>query len=188
MLVSDTHKFIFVHNPKTAGVAIAEALKPWEGQTLTPDPRVRRGKTKHLTVAQIKECMDTRGYFIFGFVRDPWDRFASLFDYLKRTGRTGCKTVNELALELTGGNEWLAARHSVKAQHTFFDESVAIGRYETLHADFARFMQRVGIDPPSIPFKNQGGHLSNREYNATGHDLILTRYYADVIQYGYHMK
>lgn len=101
MILSRGRRYIFVHIPKTGGTALALAL---EGRAMaddiligdTPKAVKRRGglkvvKTagrllKHSTLADIeglvgREEMDD--FLIFTLVRNPWDRMASYYHWLK---------------------------------------------------------------------------------------------------------
>lgn len=77
MIVSDAAKMCFVHIPKTAGSTVAHAL----GE-LWPDARQVGGKhdgVRSPAFGQVPE-----GYFVFGFVRDPFARCRSWWTMLRR--------------------------------------------------------------------------------------------------------
>lgn len=73
--INHEHKFIFIHIPKTAGTSVAKSLgfqKP----------------TAHITAEKIKVVLNAekfQSYFKFCFVRNPWDRFLSLYNYARQT-------------------------------------------------------------------------------------------------------
>ena len=66
MNVSRTHQCVFFHVPRTGGSSI-EALNWWDEWT------------GHFPAA--RELADRPTYFSFAFVRNPWDRFVSLYHY-----------------------------------------------------------------------------------------------------------
>ncbi|MDH3638038.1 MAG: sulfotransferase family protein [Gammaproteobacteria bacterium] len=97
MLISDSHRFIFVHIPRTGGTSVKNALNPfsvkcayarWE-KWLTRFGLVRdyhhfRFRT-HCTLMDIQrhvpqEIFDT--YFKFTVVRHPWSRLKSEYRFL----------------------------------------------------------------------------------------------------------
>ena len=69
-------KFIFIHIPKTAGMAIGASV----GKS---NPAHFEGKeiAKRLASKSRNDSIDN--YFKFTFVRNPWDRFLSLYFYCK---------------------------------------------------------------------------------------------------------
>jgi len=63
--------FIFIHIPKNAGTSVSNALGIL--------------KSKHQFAKQYKDLLGWRYsfYFTFCFVRNPWDRFLSLYNYAR---------------------------------------------------------------------------------------------------------
>lgn len=76
-MVSNKHKFIFVHIPKTAGVTISSILDDY----CTLDEKKKHNMNPHGQRNQISR------YFKFCFVRNPWDRFLSCYFYFRKYGR-----------------------------------------------------------------------------------------------------
>ena len=82
MLVSDSHKFVFHHVPKTAGSSITAALAPycnlWKG-TLPEDKHGWQVKFHnvglHLPVKEVINSVSDypREYYSFAFVRNPFE-------------------------------------------------------------------------------------------------------------------
>lgn len=72
LLIDHNKKFIFIHIPKTGGTSIARALNI-----------VPKG---HITTNQVKKIIHNdiyESYFKFCFVRNPIDRFISLYKYAR---------------------------------------------------------------------------------------------------------
>jgi hypothetical protein len=72
-MVNHEHKFIFLHVPKTAGSSIGHML--WQSANF--DARYEGFRIHHddLTLDMLEE------YFVFTFVRNPWDRLWSQYKY-----------------------------------------------------------------------------------------------------------
>jgi hypothetical protein len=113
MPVAHSHRFIFIHIPKTAGSSILQTLtsagiemdfvgpgfwnaleKNWEDPTiLTRFRDVFRISTltdfrqQHLPARILREFVPSTtwdGYFKFAFVRNPWDLLVSTYHFLKK--------------------------------------------------------------------------------------------------------
>jgi hypothetical protein len=72
----DDHKCIFVHIPKTAGISITKSLFGNLG-------------AGHMTIKKyqiIFNNIEFNSYFKFTFVRNPWDRLVSAYNFLKKGG------------------------------------------------------------------------------------------------------
>jgi len=98
MILSQSHKFLFVHVPKTAGTALTAALSPfgvtgtrhlWRRLlrrlpvTESPDHAYLR---KHETAADIRRKLSPAvfdRYHRFAVVRNPFDHAVSHYEYLK---------------------------------------------------------------------------------------------------------
>ncbi len=100
MIISRGRRYIFVHIPKTGGIALSLAL---EGRAMaddiligdTPKARRRRGRVeklqptaagrlwKHSTLADIAGLADPDEFFVVTMVRNPWDRMVSYYHWLR---------------------------------------------------------------------------------------------------------
>lgn len=102
MIISNSHKFIFVHVMKTAGTSISAALDSclrWNdvaiggtrfGEQIQPPFRERFGLHKHSTAGEIRATVGAdiwSSYFTFTVVRHPYDRIVSLYTWLQKTLR-----------------------------------------------------------------------------------------------------
>lgn len=88
MIVSDTEKFVFIHNPKCAGMSCHNTLLPYDTRDnlfFEWRPVNEAGKIldlAHITPFQMrrffpKAFAGVQGYLKFVFVRDPYQRFMS---------------------------------------------------------------------------------------------------------------
>ncbi len=102
MVISDTRKFIFLHNPKVAGTSIRQPLKRYDTRQdffwgLTTGATLKRPVDKaHMALEDMRilfpgdfNLLDE--YFVFVFVRHPLERFVSSFtQFIKQN----CKQLN----------------------------------------------------------------------------------------------
>lgn len=98
MIINHTHKFIFVHIPKAAGTAVTSVLSTLStyrdlevggtplGEAAQTFYARRFGLRKHSRAEEILAVMGEdvfSGYFRFAFVRNPYERLASAFHFLR---------------------------------------------------------------------------------------------------------
>lgn len=101
MILSRGRRFIFIHIPKTGGTALALALekRAMADDVLvgdTPKARARRGRLrgaktagrlwKHSTLADLDGLVtagEAASFFTLTLVRNPWDRVASYYTWLR---------------------------------------------------------------------------------------------------------
>ncbi len=97
MIVNHTHKFIFVHVPKTAGSSVTSFLSELScycdqevggtnlGEAAQSEYIRRFGLSKHANAEEIRrvtgDAVWTR-YFKFGFVRNPYERAYSAYKFM----------------------------------------------------------------------------------------------------------
>lgn len=96
MIISNTHRAIFVHVPKTAGTSITAWIEPaigWNdlvlggtafGEGIQDAYRERFGLSKHMLARDIRRAVGERvwdDYFSFAFVRHPYARLVSFYNW-----------------------------------------------------------------------------------------------------------
>jgi hypothetical protein len=124
MIINHTHRFIFVHVPKTAGTSVSTALSKYStyrdleiggtplGEAVQPFMSDRFGLRKHSTAANIRDVVGAasfQSYFSFCLVRNPFNRLQSTYHFLK--GWKGCP--KRFAAKLDRFESFLDS-HSVK--------------------------------------------------------------------------
>ncbi len=174
MIVSPKQRFVFVHNPKTAGTSIQQALTPYSNivqrsiyqkmrfrltrKSVFPDWRYRHYH-KHMKASEAMRLIPEKvwdSFFTFGFVRNPFDRQVSLYLYTQRTSTTKSHKVvskldsfKEYVYALI--NEPLFQENRTVFQKTYFTDENGntmvnfIGRYENLLKDIQFIERKIGI-------------------------------------------
>jgi hypothetical protein len=97
-IINNTHKFIYLHVPKTAGTSIATLLSPLTalfdleigatdfGEKIQGAYHEKFQVAKHSTLNDIHNVMDEnlfKSYFKFSFVRNPFDRVFSAYNFFR---------------------------------------------------------------------------------------------------------
>ena len=160
MLVSESHRFLFIHVPRTGGTSIQEALKPFS----TRPPRDRFSKMVsqlglrkwnrryfpgHTSLSVVKRAISGDVFcemFKFAFVRNPWARLAS--DYAYKMANSGHRR-HAKTLELGGFQAWLEQETGKRrsSQLAMLGPDLNFqGRFESLSTDFLHICQRLGLE------------------------------------------
>ncbi len=191
-------KTLFIHIPKTAGMSLSHT------------ELVRSSSAKiHPLKGPITEKIEELGaeeFFKFAFVRNPWDRFFSLYNYFHNMDESHqfykynhhflpevkkFKTFDEFCLAfptLRLRNNF----HFYRQTEYVLDAAGRrvtdfLGRYENLQKDAQRLCRQLELGPPeAIPHKNRSNTLDYREhYTPSGVEVIGKYYESDIQQFGY---
>ena len=134
MYIDETKKIIFIHIPRTGGTRIKSCLNLHD--KIVNSPPSPLDYHRHI------RKLDTiyKEYFKFTFVRNPWDRFVSLYFYNKS------KTYQEmfpdrlttLVAKKYEFKSWLDNFPYRTLQQVDFGTSELdfVGKYETIQSDF----------------------------------------------------
>lgn len=209
VIISYSHRFIFVHVPKSAGTSINRALDPFAHRTehllvnrllaavgihvnhytYHKWKRFRR----HATAREARRHLPARvyhGFFKFAFVRNPWDRMVSQYHYiLRKTSHHRHKLVKSLGgfeaylkFEITR-NKPLQKDFVTDARGRLLVDFV--GRFERLADDFASICNAIGIEA-ELPHACRTSHTNYRSYyDPRTIELVASHFGEDVDFFGY---
>jgi len=142
--ISDKHKFVFVHIPKTAGCAICAFLKDvmYVGSNHATISDIEKWYYKSaLSPFKNQSAIYFERFRPFAVIRNPYDRFALGFFFRKgkRIGRRLDGFGTRLLIE-SGKFD------SLKTQHSWIDKTCRLIKYEDLVRGLNEFMEDVGLD------------------------------------------
>jgi hypothetical protein len=221
MICSEKHNFIFVHIPKTAGSSVQVYLYPYADfaslmklqpveirkKNLIPEDELEQ-KRKHLR--RIKHAntrmlqkhgknyfnKEFKQYFRFGFVRNPWDRVLSIWNYcLPSPLGHRVSTVRmyssweDFILQhnpksLRGWGTCYSYLYLKGEQMVDF-----VGRFEHLCRDMQTVCEQIGVPwrPQDFPHeKKPEDRKQYREYYTPElRDCIAEKYADDIETFGY---
>ncbi|MDX1572016.1 MAG: sulfotransferase family 2 domain-containing protein [Xanthomonadales bacterium] len=183
MLISDEKQFIFVHVRKAAGSSMRRVLRPYavaksSGRMnkllsragLVRDYR-RRWFRHHAALSDAQQSMPAdrfRSYFKFAFVRNPWDRLVSEYEFLRGFPR---HRRHQRAMQLSFPEfvRYQATRSDAYQFPMLCDRSGQvgmdfIGRFENLQADFDHVCHMLRLEPIELPHANRGETRDPAEY------------------------
>lgn len=184
-MVSDAHRLLFIHIPKSAGFSIRQVIKEeLEGKyNVDTYPKYTRDKHPlplglrytHMTLKEHLENMNQvqKAYRRFSFVRNPWDRLASNYEWRKwfHLPRYKFKSFTEM-IDLLDGGGWEFEdddeRHTL-TQSDFLKDKHAqlamdrIGKFEDLVRDFESIKSEFNLpESLKLPISNRS---TNKEFN-----------------------
>lgn len=194
---ADRNRCIFIHIPKTAGTSVLASLA---GQNFCRD---------HVRFSEFKRVDPLRfeSYFKFCFVRNPYDRLVSCYEYLKAGGnkRDDLYFKELLANYYPSFDSFVLHyldQHKIH-EHILFQpqyififncrgecEVDFVGRYESISSDFSIVCEklRVTLELPSEnaslrePYKSYYSNESVRKkvYNLYLKDFVTFNYPEDI--------
>ena len=204
MLLSVSHRFIFVHVNKAAGSSMKRALEQFDRQPsrsplnklksklhLARDYR-KRFYPVHTYASQLQRELPAEVYndfFKFAFVRNPWDWLVSTYNYLRNTP-THRHHRRVLAMKSFAEYAEFEIAHGDRSQAAFVCKNKDVivdfvGRFETLDDDFAIVCERLGIDV-ALPHTNRTRHGDYREhYDDKLAEIVGQHWRQDIGLFGY---
>ena len=196
-MISHKHKFIFIHIPKAAGSSITNALRiPVDGH----HPLSKILKNNIHSIYENRRNCDK--YFKFCFVRNPWDRAVSAFEYMRKGGEgrnnkddyrdfkkyfSNPQSFQEFIKSDTF-NEVLRGNQQHFTPMTYYiDGSVDfIGKFENLQEDFDTICDKIGIPKQKLPHRNKTKHKHYTEYyDEETKQIVAEKYAKDIEYFGY---
>ena len=177
-MISFSHKFLFVHVPKTAGNSIQGILRHYsedrivtrEGQDGVERFGVEsegRKLVKHSTLADYyRELGSERadGLFKFACVRNPWERMISFY-FSPHRGEVGWsprKFRQFVDKEVRPLRDFFALGDEKKAGRSPFENLDHVIRHDHLDSDFGEVCRRIGIPAQELPVRNKSSRERSR--------------------------
>ena len=204
MLISEKHKYLYIHVYKVAGQSVKLALRRQEYRHLplvrtplailleSPLAYTFRPLGPHASAREIRDLLGAdafASYFKFAFVRNPWDWQVSLFHFIQQNKLNhqrrlvSSMTFDEyIEWRVTEDrhlqSEYLCDRHG--------DLLVDfVGRYERLAQDFNEVSSRLGLET-SLPHVNATSHRDYRSYyDDRTKALVADAFAEDIERFGY---
>ncbi len=164
MILCHDPKFIFIHNPKTAGSSIRQKLiEVFSIENICGHEQWHEdikceieGMKKHSTAPTIKKHFlkkwNWKDYYKFGFVRNPFDACISSYFYWQRrieqNDTIRIKAKNRAKKIATWTLKEYIYRYGATQSNFFFSQSNKllvdfIGKYENLQEDFNKIMSKI---------------------------------------------
>ena len=202
-MISHKYKFVFLHIPKTAGTSVSDILGAYCETLPTPDrssPYYYHAPLSKIQKYFISQNLNYDDYFKFAFVRNPWDRFVSLYYYLKKRYKrllerdalhedTYCKQI----ANINSFDDFMDKidKFNPKPYEAVYTlkGTIAldyIGKTENLQEDFNIICDKIGIPQQQLPHKNKSKHKHYTEYyDDETRSIVAEKYAKDIEYFGY---
>lgn len=209
MIINSDRQFIFIHIPKVAGTSISKSLGGEPGMFLAQNVLGEQQLiSSHTYASEVKRFMGSEQYnafFKFAFVRNPWDRLYSLYNFMvnseeinrgkhifdqEEAHRRGFKwfllenRTKYTRVKLYGVDVTICQQITPQLDWLTQDNRLIVdyvGTYENLQQDFSLISERIGITEP-LRWHNK---FSSRNYvHAYDNEMIdfVTHYHEKDIQ------
>lgn len=169
MILSDTHRYVFIQQPHTACTAIQAELREHYGG--------RKVAEKHATWAEFMRIATPaqKRYFVFSGIRNPLDEAVSMYfkyktdwkqKYSRRTEAQTLSPAQQAAYELVAAEDADFAHYLRRVYRRAWDNDTLIYhkrmdqviRFEHLQEDFSRTLTRLGLEQVRpLPLINKTG-------------------------------
>lgn len=206
MLISDSHEFIFVQNRKAASSSIQALLLPYA--LPRPPGRLAHLKSRaglewdyrkyafraHDDIIAARRRMPAEQfdrYFKFAFVRNPWERLVSEYEYiLSQPGHGRHRRV----ARLEGFHEFV--RMQIPRRDAYQINMICdrkhrplmdfVGKVELLDQDWRSVCTRLAIPFEKLPRRNVTRYGAYPEfYNPALRNLVARHWRREIEQFGY---
>lgn len=201
MIISHEKKFISIHVPKTAGTSIEINLCSALGIHVVKSRKSELGvKWNHLMASDIRFLVGDemwKDYFIFGFVRNPYDRLLSLYHYNLQLRDEKPSDDSPLFMEMMKYSSFkefvLFSPPDFKRfrQYRYLADDGGIivdfiGRYESLESDYNDICKQIGIEVEALPHELKTDHKDWREvYTPKMKKIVYAENKIDFDTFGY---
>jgi hypothetical protein len=187
MLLSLSHKFVFVANLKSASSSIERALGPFAECRLT---RTNWGKHDDLSAISkkfkwIRKYVSPEDFFVFGVIRDPVDFILSLYNFHTLPGFDGKRHSSKNLTFDEFWRTWCVKSWQAKPQHLRFTDRSGkfrashIVEFSELGAEFPRICERLGVTATLQQMNISPNVLTRADLSLEQVEQIKERYAAD---------
>ena len=210
MRISHKHKFVCISITKTGSTSVRYSLDEYseiESQGDFKKPYFHHVEAERLQTHFEKKNWNWDDYFKFTFVRNPYSRLVSWWNYVKTEyhshqnyGKSSStefwkNLCNEIVTKNKDFKSFVCAKNSSWFPQTssefIFDKDENnlldfIGRFENLQEDFNTICDKIGIPRKQLPHKNKVKHKHYTEYyDDETRQIVAEKYAKDIDHFGY---
>ncbi|MGD9265212.1 MAG: sulfotransferase family 2 domain-containing protein [Lysobacterales bacterium] len=202
MLISDSHKFIFLRMRKVASRSMRAILQPLciprpAGRLQHVLSRARlvwdyhdyvfRAHDSILAAKRRMPAENFNNYFKFAFVRNPWERLVSEYEFILRNPRHGRY---QRVKQLGGFADFIrmqVPRKDAYQLNMLCDQRGNmlmdfVGKLETLDEDWRTVCSHIGIAHQTLPRENVSDRKPYQDYYDDASIKLVARHWAREIE------
>lgn len=206
MLISDSHKFIFLRMRKVASRSMRAILQPL--CIPRPSGRLQHALSRarlvwdyhdyvfraHESILSAKRRMpeeNFHNYFKFAFVRNPWERLVSEYEFILRNPHHGrYKRVKQLGsfpdfirMQVPRKDAYQVNMLCDRRGNMLMD---FVGKLENLDEDWRTVCSRIGIAHQTLPRENVSDRKPYQDYYDEASVALVAKHWAREIElFGY---
>lgn len=207
MLISFSHRFIFLHVQRTAGGSTILALRRYEHRApatnwnkLLSRTGFRRDPQKisfrtHETAVNVRRLLPKSMYddfFSIAFVRNPWSWLVSLYEVIRQDPEHRHYGILTKMNDFREYVDWEVGRgkryqYRLVADHEGQVMVNFLGRFERLREDYQRICEHLDIPPlDALPHTHKRTPADYREYyDGETREKVATHWQKDIALFGY---
>lgn len=211
MVISDKYKIIFLRNPKCASSSIRNILIKFDKSFWGDSLKYVKKISKYFNISEklqssaqlLFEGMsrinkDISNYFVFGTIRNPWDRMVSQFTYGQVDKKFNCFYQKEYCLKdgfcsfedyIKSGNflkvnikNWFYYNEKIVTNYIYNMENFEIKKLEEDYENFSG--KKINLPKMIHINKTKHKHKNYKEYYNEETKNIIQLYYQEDIDYG----
>ena len=202
MLISDSHKFIFLHMRKVASSSMRAILGPLCLQA--PDGRLQHLLSRarlewdyrdyvfraHESILSARRRMPREtfaDYFKFAFVRNPWERLVSEYEFIlgkpRHARHKGVKALGNfpafIQMQIPRRDAYQLNMLCDRKGRLLMD---FVGKLENLDRDWQTVCERIGIAHRVLPHENATDRKPYQEYYSEATVKLVAKHWAREIE------
>jgi hypothetical protein len=209
MIISHKHKFVYIAPTKCASITMRNTLEPFadiNSNNFNNDIDSFYHKNWHIKSNELKHHFEDMnwywdGYFKFTFVRNPYDRIVSNWNYKKKSKHMWEKYKKgdhehylecvKLFKKFKNLKQYVGSLHVHPCYDWVCDETGNnlldfIGRTENFQEDFDIVCDKIKIPQQQLPHKNSSNHKHYTEYyDEETKQIVAEKYAKDIEYFGY---
>lgn len=200
-MISQSHRFTFIHLPKTGGCSIEKALAA--ECSLKTAPLLRKKKFtinyQHATLPEVINFhAEASSFFSFCFVRNPWDRLVSFYSHISQ--RKGAwknqrippcmfsfkDMIQDLYLKKFNPSFIHCPYAFIGPCHKWITDISLVCKFERIESDFNIVCKTLKLPPRPLPILNKSSHEPYQSYYTdTSLNMVADMYRQDIEAFGY---
>ena len=202
MLISDSHKFIFLRMRKVASRSMRAILQPLcipapEGRLQHALSRARLVWDYHNYVFRAHDSIlaaqkrmppeNFTDYFKFAFVRNPWERLVSEYEFILRNPHHGRNKRVKALGNFPAFIQMQVPRKDAYQLNMLCDKKGRllmdfVGKLEYLDRDWQTVCERIGIAHQALPRENVSDRKPYQDYYSEASVKLVAKHWAREIE------